>query len=870
MNLIFEVRSRESYNPNHRSIHELIRWQSHKLPQTIAIKHNEDSITYNDLEISTNQINAFLQTKNIKRGDVIAVAMDRSIHMAVSLLAIMKAGATYLPIDPDLPVERIAYLLEDSSSKKVIVSKKYERLFSTYTDKIIFEDAWLARTDYPEDFLAIDTYDDDLIYIIYTSGSTGQPKGVGVSHKGLINLLKYRLIAPGIDANDNVLGLTTMSFDIAQEELYLPLISGALLTIVDKEITRDGSALLEIVKNEQITLMQATPYIWQMMLESGWDTPLSLKAFCGGEALTNELAKKLLGLCKEVWNMYGPTETTICTTVKKITDSKELITIGKPIDNTGVYILDEHLNKVMPGIEGELYICGIGVTKGYINRDDLTAEKFIDDKFSPVPGKKMYKTGDLGRWLKNGEIQFIGRSDKQIKLRGYRIEKEEIEFQLRQHENIKDAIVEVYEDSVKNARLVAYLTLKTPVNKNEIGALINTCRKKLKKVLPEHMLPANFEVLQKIPLLPNGKVDIKALPKPSIQGNTAKRVGPTNELEKMLVEIWEENIGIKNIGITDDFFELGGTSIIAVKTKIAIEAITSKRLSPSILFKYSTIQKLARVISDFTEEEYKSLVAIQPDGTRIPVYIVHGIGLNVLNFRTLAVDLGPDQPVYGLHGVPLSGHQESLDTIERIAEFYNMEILKQNPKGPYIIAGYSIGGVIAYEMVKQLKAAGKGVKALVMFDTAVQLPTHQYPLLRKIWAKGLRQFPKLKFRLLSFIKYPKATTAYLKTIYGKRFAHGDHQKHDIQGLPDYMQQTIIRLKHAFDQYVIVPYEVKIDIFSTQKLYYLDDPEFLGWRKYALQGVNVYRVSSSHHTMFDINYHQELANLLQKRLDEING
>ncbi|MDB5156759.1 MAG: hypothetical protein JWR50_1466 [Mucilaginibacter sp.] len=861
----------EYYNPEQGSIHELIRWQSHKSPNTIAIKHNADSITYSDLEISTNQINAFLQDKKIARGDVVGVAMDRSIHMAICLLAIMKAGATYLPIDPNLPIERIAYLLEDSSAKKLIVSKKYQQLLSNYPNQIVFEEAWLSRADYPEDFLPVDTGDDDLIYIIYTSGSTGHPKGVGVSHKGVINLLQYRQHTPGIDANDNVLGLTTMSFDIAQEELYLPLISGALLTIVDKEITRDGSALLEIVKNQQITLMQATPYIWQMMLESGWDTPLPIKAFCGGEAMTNELAGKLLGRCREVWNMYGPTETTICTTVKKITDSKEAITIGRPIDNTGVYILDEHLNKVMPGTEGELYICGIGVTKGYINREELTAEKFVDDKFSPIEGRKMYKTGDLGRLLKNGEIQFIGRKDNQIKLRGYRIEKEEIEYQLKQQENIKDALVTVYEDSVKNARLVAYLTFKAPVKDGySITNLINNCRNELKKVLPEHMVPANFEVLPEIPLLPSGKVDIKMLPKPNIQDNSTTFVAPGSVLEKMLAEIWEENIGIKNIGITDDFFELGGTSMIAVKTKIQIEKVTNKRLSPSVLFQYPTIQQLALAINDFKEDVYKSLVPIQPEGSRVPLYIVHGIGLNVLNFRNLAADLGPDQPIYGLQGVSLSEQQESLDTIEKTAAFYNKEIIKQNPTGPYVIAGYSIGGVIAYEMVKQLKAAGKDVKLLIMFDTAIQIPTHQYPLLKKIWVKGLRQFPKLKFRVLSFLNKPKENVAYIKAIYGKKFAKGFYQKHETYGLPDYMQQTIFRLKDAFDQYVILPYDVKIDLFSGKKLYYLDDPKFLGWRKYALQGMNVYPVSSNHDTMFNAPYHRELANLLQQRLDEINN
>ncbi|MBO9619957.1 MAG: amino acid adenylation domain-containing protein, partial [Niabella sp.] len=717
--------SPEHSNPENKSIHERITQQSQKSPNAIAIKHKTESITYRDLERSTNQINAFLHKKHIVKGDVVAVVMDRSIPMAACLLAIMKAGGTYLAIDPSLPEDRIRYLLEDSSAKYVISSKKYGALVAGYEDNIIFDDIWANRGIYPGDFLPVKTGGDDLIYIIYTSGSTGQPKGVGVSHKGLINLLLYRLKAPGMGENDNMLGLSSLSFDIAQEELYLPLISGAVLTIVDREITRDGSALLEIVRTEGITLMQATPYIWQMMLESGWDTSLPITAFCGGEAMTNELAGKLLDRCNEVWNMYGPTEATICTTVKRITDKNQLITIGQPIENSRVYILDENLTAVTQGSEGELYIGGAGVTKGYINRPELTAEKFIDDKFSVITGEKMYKTGDLGRVLKNGEIQFLGRKDNQIKLRGNRIEKEEIEYQLKLQKNIKDAIVTVYEDSVKNARLVAYLTLKEQVSPDGIAELISNCKGALKKVLPEHMVPSNYEIISAIPLLPSGKINLKALPRPNIQEAVAEYKAPETELEKILVEIWTNHIGINNIGIHDNFFDLGGTSLIAVKTKIQIEKLTNRRLSPSVLFKYPTIQQLAAAVNNFTEEPYKSLVPIQPKGVKMPLYIVHGIGLNVLKFRSLALDLGADQPVYGLQGI--TDGSESQDTIEEIASFYIEEILRQNPTGPYIIGGYSIGGVIAYEMVKQLKKAGKDVRGLIIFDTALQIPTHQYP-----------------------------------------------------------------------------------------------------------------------------------------------
>jgi amino acid adenylation domain-containing protein len=851
------------------SIHGLISAQAQKFPGNIAIKHNKQAISYRELDVTSNQLAAFFDENGINKGDVIAVAMDRSIQMSACLLSIMKAGATYLPIDPNLPIERVDFLIKDSGATRLLVSKKYEDLFSTYPDKIIFDNIWASRAAYPADFRAVETGENDLIYIIYTSGSTGFPKGVGVAHKGLINLLQFRLHTPGVDHTDNMLGITTMSFDIAEEELYLPLICGAMLTIVDMEVGRDGSALLDIINTEHITIMQATPYIWQMMLESGWDRMLPIKAFCGGEALTNELAGKLLERCDEVWNMYGPTETTICAIVKRITRADELITIGKPIDNVQIYILDEALNKVMPGIEGEICIGGVGVNKGYINRPELTAEKFITDKFADTPGQLMYRTGDLARVLKNGDIQFLGRIDNQIKLRGYRIETEEIEYQLKLNENVKNALVIVHEDAIKNLRLVAYLVPKTAVKETEADAWTDSLKTALKQVLPDHMVPGNYEIITEVPLLPSGKINMKALPAPQIKDNVAQYVAPATDLEKTLVSIWENNIGIKNIGITNNFFELGGSSLIAVKTKVQIEKLTKKRLSPSVLFKYPTIQQLVVAINDASPDLYKALVPIKPEGSKIPLYLVHGIGLNVLNFRCMVLNLDADQPVYCLQAINMDELDEPLDTIEKTAAFYNKEIITQNPSGPYAIAGYSIGGVIAYEMVRQLKAAGKDVKLLAMFDTAVQNPTHQYPFFKKAVAKVLRQFPKLKFRLTTFIKQPKETMKYLNAVYSKQFARGFHSKHDTYGLPDYMQATVINLKEAFNKYKIEPNDVHLDLFVAKKLYYLDDPVHLGWKKYALKGIERYKVYSNHDTMFAAPHYADIAAQLQNRLNEIN-
>jgi amino acid adenylation domain-containing protein len=783
-------------------------------------------------------------------------------------LGLLKAGITYLPIDPSLPVERVDFLMKDAGAERLISAQKYQELYAGF-NQISFDAIWAEKDKYTFEPNTDLNSAHHLVYICFTSGSTGLPKGVGISQQSLLNLLNYRLIAPGVSNHDNMIGLTTMSFDISEEELYLPLIAGAQLTIVDQDIARDGNALLEVIKSENITLMQATPYIWQMMIEAGWKEKLPLVAFCGGEALTKQLANQLLERCKELWNMYGPTETTICTMAKKLNLTDELITIGKPIANAAVYVLNENLQKVEAGLEGELYISGIGVANGYINRPELSAQKFIPDPFSANFDQKMYSTGDLVKQLPNGDLQFLGRIDTQVKVRGYRIETEEIEHQLKMHKAIKDALVVVFKDVVANARLVAYLTLQSGAKNNTALALEIELKENLKKALPEYMVPVDYVFINEMPLLPSGKVDRKRLPAPEIKNNSASYVAPHTNLEQIITDIWINNIGIKTIGVNDNFFALGGTSLIALKTKIQIEKKLNKRLSPSILFKFPTIKELANYLESAVDEDYKSLVPIKTKGSKIPLYMVHGIGLNVLTFKDMVDKMDDDQPVYGLQAVDIDHQTTPLNTFEKIAAFYNSEIIKHNPNGPYAISGYSIGGVIAYEMVKQLKEQGKDVKLLVMFDTAIQLPTHQYPFLKKLFRKGLRQFPKLKFRVQTLYHKPVKTVKYLINFYKNELNTLVNKRFGGHDLPEYMVKTMDSIVHAFYQYKIIAAPIHIDLFVADKLFFLDDPKFLGWKNYANKGVTTYHIAGGHDDLFYPPFGGEVANLLQKRLNEIN-
>jgi len=860
------------------SIDKLIDNQSALNPNKIAIKHGERTFTYKEVNEISNQLARFFKDKNINIGDIAAMAIDRSPEMVISLLALVKAGATYLPIDNSFPVERINYMLNDSSVHTLITSKKFQEKYIDQRDIIFIEDAWIECSNYDAQNIASPINEDSLAYILYTSGSTGNPKGVEVKHIGLTNLLLSVQKIPGMGADDIILNTTTISFDIAELEVYLPLISGALLILADAETVKDGRSLIEIAEAEKITIMQGTPFMWRMMLQAGWESPLKIKIFCGGEAMSKELAKKLIPRCNSLWNMYGPTETTIYSIIKKVSAEDEVITIGNPIDNTQVYILDEKLDQVAPGEVGEIYIAGTGVAKGYINKPDLTIEKFLDDKFSSVSGSKMYRTGDLGKFLDNGEILCLGRIDHQIKIRGYRIETEEIEYQLKQQNEVKEAVTVLYTDTLENQHLVAYVVPEKAIPQNEIGEHIKQWKAGLKNKLAEYMIPSTYMVIDAIPLMPNGKIDRKSLPEPVInQQSSNEYEEPKTDTEIALSKICLKYIAINKIGVTDNLFELGIDSLVAVSIMVQIEKRYGKRLPLSILLKYPTIRQLALVIEDKAPDQssYKSLIPIKPEGTKIPLYIIHGIGLNLLNLYKMVSSLDNDQPVYGLQSIGLDGTIDPPDTLEEIARFYNDEILKHDPVGPYAIAGYSFGGFIAFEMVKQLQQMGKEVKLLAMFDTNLQYPTHQYPLPKKMGIKLIRQFKKIGFRTHTILAQPAEVAKFMRSYYDIQFKTflnniGILKNYHPENLPDFMQVIAEKLFATFSKYQVKPIDIKIVLFKAEiRMYYVDEPKFFGWSKYALRGVEVHNVPGDHKDMFSSVNAQKLAKTLQNRLDQIN-
>ncbi|HEU0124727.1 MAG TPA: amino acid adenylation domain-containing protein, partial [Flavobacterium sp.] len=563
-----------------------------------ALEFGNEKFTYKELSQTINQMANYFLDKGLCPGQFVAVSMERNSNLVASLLAILQCGAAYLPLDPKFPSERLEFMLEDSEATFLLTTKSLSASLPKSSVTIYIEDVLSSLDQYPNSPLSLEVSNTSVAYMMYTSGSTGKPKGVTVTHKNLVNFLYSMAIEPGIDPEDKLLSITTISFDIAGLELFLPLITGASVVFADYETTRDGQLLLKLLQEKEITILQATPTTWQMLLDSGWEKPLVLKALCGGEAMPLNLARQLTSKCESLWNMYGPTETTIWSAVKEIKSDDELITIGLPIANTQIYLLDEKCQTVESGTIGEIVIGGDGVAEGYWKRPDLTAEKFIADSFSKNPNATLYRTGDLGKLLPNGELQCLGRIDHQVKIRGHRIELGEIEATLNTLSGIKQSAVIVSRHLGNEDKLVAYLKSDDQLQDEK------QIHDSLSKVLPEILLPSKYIWVDEFPITPNGKIDKKNLPVPEYNRPDSAPLfkKPTTQLEKDIAKIWSEELKIASIGIDDDFFDMGGSSVLAQKVTTLMRQQLSKDVPVSKIYIHPTIRELAVTLEENNNE----------------------------------------------------------------------------------------------------------------------------------------------------------------------------------------------------------------------------------------------------------------------------
>jgi myxalamid-type nonribosomal peptide synthetase MxaA len=591
--------------PHQLCFHQLIENQVQKRPDAIAVFDKSDRLTYAELDRRANQLARYLQKAGVSAGVFVGISLDRSVAMMVGLLGILKAGGAYVPMDPAYPKERLAFMLADSQAPVLITESRYDGRFASFQGDILYLDQLgpiLSQED--ETTPPLTATSTDNAYLIYTSGSTGLPKGVQITHRNLINLAQHVIETTPITAGDIALATTSLSFDVAVSELYLPLMVGGQVAIVPQEAVADALALSEWLDRSQATIMQATPSHWQMLLDAGWQGRPSLKLLTVGEPLSYELARRLLRCGRGLANWYGPTETTIYSTCKIVNADDSEITIGRPIANTQIYLLDRQMQPVPLGVPGEMYIGGDGVSPGYWQRPDLNAERFVNhhlpitnhDRVGAQPASlTLYRTGDLARYRPDGEIDFLGRVDHQVKVKGFRIELGEIETVLDRHTAVDHSVVVALDDAQGLKYLAAYFVPASfqAVTTSELRAF-------LAETLPDYMIPLAFVPLEALPLTPNGKIDRNALPAPDAErraGWQHNYVAPRNRVEEILANIWCEVLDLERVGIHDSFFDLGGHSLLLTPLVLKLRDYFQLRLSMREFFERPTIAELAEMIA---------------------------------------------------------------------------------------------------------------------------------------------------------------------------------------------------------------------------------------------------------------------------------
>ena len=567
-------------------IHQLFEAQVEKTPDAIAVVFAEQSLTYQQLNQRANQLARYLQKLGVAPEVPVCICVDRSIEMVVGLLGILKAGGAYVPLDPTYPLERLEYSQQDVRSPVLLTQRQLTAQMSNQSAKVVCLDTdWEEIKQQTPENLATATKPNNLAYVIYTSGSTGQPKGVEIAHSNVVNFLSAMQQSVELNQQDVLLAVTTLAFDIAALEIFLPLTIGARVVVASREVASDGVQLSDLLTNSQATVMQATPATWHILLSVSWQGSKHLKILCGGEALSRQLANQLLPHCHGLWNLYGPTETTIWSTVEQVEWDEDIVTIGRPISNTYIYILDNNLQPTPIGVPGELYIGGAGVARGYWQRPELTIQRFIINPFLFQPDQRLYKTGDLVHYRSDGKIEYIGRFDYQVKIRGFRIELAEIEAVLAKHSDVQQAVVIAKQDS-----LIAYV-----VSCSGRTATVSKLRDFLKQKLPYHMVPQAFVFLDSLPLTPNGKVNRKALANvdtPIANFNDAF-VPPRTAIEEVLAGIWAKILRVE-LGIHDNFFDLGGHSLLATQVISRIRETFKVELPLRCLFESPSVAELSQ------------------------------------------------------------------------------------------------------------------------------------------------------------------------------------------------------------------------------------------------------------------------------------
>jgi amino acid adenylation domain-containing protein len=862
--IVVDWNDTETFRAAPRCVPELFEYQVDLTPERIAVRFEEKELTYRELNLRANQLAHYLKKRGVGPEVLVGICVNRSLEMVVGLLGILKAGAAYVPLDPEYPTDRLDFMLKDSGATLLLTQQSIPLRIEKSVAEVVFLD-----TDWPEigkereENLATKPEAANLAYVIYTSGSTGKPKGVAIEHRSTASLIDWARDVFSDEELSGVLASTSICFDLSIFELFLPLSCGGKVLLAN-----DILQLLSLPSSNDVKLINTVPSAMVELLRHR-GVPASVQAVnLAGEPLQASLVDEIYEQThvKRVFDLYGPSEdTTYSTFAQRLPQGPA--TIGRPISNTRVYLLDETLQPVPIGVPGELHLAGTGLARCYLNRPELTATAFIPDPFNENTPGRLYRTGDLARYKADGTIEYLGRIDNQVKIRGFRIELGEIEAVLREHTSVRDLAV-----VAREAKLIAYIV---PSAKTiEVGKLWSDLRALVSSKLPDYMLPAIFVELDTLPLTANGKVDRRALPIPNETRPVLEQayIAPRDQLEQQLVALWGNVLHLKSIGIRDNFFELGGNSLLAARLFAQIENRLGMHLPLATLFQFPTIELLANFLRDSdTSKPWSSLVAIQPEGSRPPLFCVHAAGANVLIYRPLSRHLGKDQPVYALQAPGLDGRTRPLTSVEEMAALYIKEIRASQPHGPYHLLGASFGGLVIYEMAQQLLAQNEEVALLAMLNTNCPV----YTLARKIRChlghlreRGPKRYASeaakgVKRRLIGQV-------AETNNGSGKSNALDlEIQKvlANDSGVDESLVRTVTAILSAEEAYVPAQnYRGKITFFWAREAKRDFEDNRLGWRRVAAGGFDVHVVPGNHTSMREEPNVKVLAQELKCCLD----
>jgi amino acid adenylation domain-containing protein len=835
-----------------RCAHELFEEQVERTPDAIALVSAERQLTYRDLNRRANRLAHHLRVRGVGPEVLVGICIERSIEMIVGILAILKAGGAYVPLDPTYPDEHLAFQLADAAPHALLTRRDLAARLASGPAQAIFFDGEIMNGSEGEDNPRSGVSPANLAYVIYTSGSTGRPKGVLIPHQGLVNYLSWSVEAYDVAAGSGAPLHTPLGFDLTVTSLFLPLLVGRTVVLVSEKESLDGlsNALQAATNLSPVKITPAHLVLLGRQLAPDHAAGRARVFVIGGEALAwdNLAFWQANAPQTRLVNEYGPTETVVGCCVYEATGLSGQsggVPIGRPIANTQLYVLDRHLEPVPIGALGELYIGGDGVGRGYLNRPELTAERFVPDRFSKTPGARLYRTGDLARYLADGNLEFCGRIDQQIKVRGYRIEPGEIEAVLGKHPAVGQAVVMTHAASPQDVYLVAYYEPR-----GEQGTSSGELRAYLADRLPPHMVPSAFVSLPALPTTANGKIDRRALAEAgrrSLLETESQSLAARDELEANLVGMWERILGVRPIGVNHDFFQLGGHSLLAAQLFAEIEEVLGIRLPLATLIEAPTIIDLAEVLRRGPGAVRQGhMVAITRTGKRAPLFAVPGIEGGVLGYHDLARLLGNDQPFYGLESHGLDGSVAPLTRIEDIASAHLREIRAVQPEGPYYLLGACFGGVVVWEMARQLRTEGQEIGLLALVGSSPR-PDSTPPNLLGARAAAVREFLVGRFSLYmqtlkelrgrQRVEYLRQRIAELaQMLRGRRWLRQNRSEFDREIVA---QANLI----AFSRYVPPRYEGPVVLFRSRI------PRGIGydgeeWRALAAGGLDIHMVSGN--------------------------